>query len=190
LITINYDEVSIESDAFILGVIKNSNNFFTKDKSDFNDNFKEIIEYIFEKYNLPKSTDEIYDDFSHVFGDITDYKLNEIYDKIEDYLIEITDELKDDSNIESEAKSALKIRNILKGLNQDPDDNVIENELARIEINKDDITHDGKVMITLTDKNTNKTTSGYVEITNIPTHFKNYKLFEELKRIKNLIISI
>ena len=70
------------------------------------------------------------------------------------------------------------------GLN--PDQNEFENQLVRIDIARNRVRLDNQVYIKLVNKNSGKELQGFVPIESLPTHFSNYKLFDEsLHRIKN-----
>jgi len=72
-------------------------------------------------------------------------------------------------------------------LGQSPDASTIENDIARIDIDRQKFKLDGKVYIKIYDKQHKKEHEGYVFINDLPAYFKNYKLFEQISRIKKMI---
>ena len=81
-----------------------------------------------------------------------------------------------------------KLETILHDMGVDKSKDYFENDIVklRIDYNKVDIAND-TIWIELTDKTRGNTTSGMVSIDKLPTYFTNYKLFEELTRIKKLL---
>ena len=80
------------------------------------------------------------------------------------------------------------LKEVLKGMGLNENATEFENELVKIKLYPNKINQNKKtIFIDLTNKETGKTISGSVDIESLPTHFKNYKLFEALNRFKKLI---
>jgi hypothetical protein len=75
----------------------------------------------------------------------------------------------------------------LKKLGQDPYATRIENDVVRIDIDRRRFKINGQVYVEMTDKQNGKFHEGYVFIKDLPTYFTNYKLFEQINKIKNII---
>jgi hypothetical protein len=72
-------------------------------------------------------------------------------------------------------------------MNLDPEQREFENDMVTLKLDygKFNIETE-KIFVELTNKKSNKTVSGMVDIETLPTHFSNYKLFEALIRFKDL----
>ena len=75
----------------------------------------------------------------------------------------------------------------LKNMGQNPYANMIENDMVRIDIDRRKFKINGQVYIKLSDKQNGKFHEGYVFIKDLPTYFTNYKLFEQINKIKKII---
>lgn len=82
-----------------------------------------------------------------------------------------------------------KLDGILKSIGLDRNKNEVENELVKLKLFYDRVNYeDETIFIELTQKSNNETLSGTVKIDSLPTHFRNYKLFESyLKYFKNIL---
>jgi hypothetical protein len=105
-----------------------------------------------------------------------------IYDDDEDY---DADEIENLKNLKYDILTAFE--KTLKGLGQDENVNEIENELVRIVFDRSKLKTNGSIYTSVIHKQDNSTYNGYMFIKDIPSYFKNYKLFEVLKNFKKLI---
>jgi len=81
-----------------------------------------------------------------------------------------------------------KLEKIMKGLNLDIKKDEFENEIVKIKLYYDDVDVDGdKIYMDITNKETDKTNSGFIKLDDFATQFTNYKLFEEINRFKRYI---
>lgn len=173
--------------------------FLTNNVEAFLNNIVTMLEDILDKYDLPTNTDEIYEDINNAGYENMNIDNNSIESyiesEVEDALTEATSETSDDDDSEKSDSNVYNLKtqiiqllnNTLKGLGQDEFATSIENDLVKIQIDRSRFHLDGKVYITLKDKKNNKTHDGYVFIKDIPSYFKNYKLFEQVSRINKLI---
>ncbi len=191
IIEVDYDnEITISISAFVMYLRKNE--FFTKDESVFEDNLNELLETILEDYeDLPSGYEGLYEA-------VNDYNMvvnkNDIEPYFEEKLIELigspdeeeVDEY-DDNDVDSKKKVIDSLHKTLKGLNQDPFANEIENDITKIEFDRKKFRMDGKIYAKLTDKENNKSHEGFMLISNIPSYFTNRKLFESEINIINIL---
>ncbi|MDQ5930474.1 MAG: hypothetical protein QG594_2262, partial [Bacteroidota bacterium] len=77
--------------------------------------------------------------------------------------------------------------NTLKNLGQDENATEIENDLVRILFDRSKIKPNGSIYTSVVHKEDNHTYNGFMFIKDIPSYFKNYKLFEVLQNFKKLI---
>jgi hypothetical protein len=190
IIDVDDNEITISINAFVMYLRKNE--FFTKDESNFEDNLNELLESILYDYEgLPSSYDELYES-------VTDYNMvvnkNDIESYFEEKLIELIEtpdeedvDVYDDNDANTRKKVIDSLYKTLKGLNQDPFANEIENEIVKIEFDRKKFRMDGKIYAKLTDKENNKTHEGFILISNIPAYFTNRKLFENKIKIINIL---
>lgn len=85
-------------------------------------------------------------------------------------------------------KFEAELNNIIKNMGYSEYESEFENEIVKLKIDRDKINIvDGTIYIELTNKETGKKREGWVKIESLPTHFRNYKLFESLIRFKELL---
>lgn len=173
--------------------------FLTNDGSVFTDNIVTMLDTILTEYDVVDNSDNLWEYINEAgYNNMNvdnDSIISFIESEIEDALIEATSETNDDDYSEPTGDNVYKLKtqiiqtlnNTLKGLGQDQFATSIENDLVKIDIDRQRFHLDGKVHIKLTDKKTNKFHDGYVFIKDIPSYFTNYKLFEQLSRMNSLI---
>jgi hypothetical protein len=128
-------------------------------------------------------------DYDGMVGRIKD----ELYEIIDEKIYDDEEEFGDysDEDLESLKQNKYNIltsfEKILKDLGQDENANEIENDLVRIVFDRNKIKPNGSIYTSVVHKEDNKTYNGFMALKDIPTYFKNYKLFEEIKRIKKFI---
>ena len=191
-------EVHIKLGPFIMFLT--GKEFFNTDRQIFIDNVINLLENILSGYDVEDNVDRIYErvnEAGYNFGNIDTYYINR---KIEDGIEEAIDnfggedeyEVNDDSG-DGENVAKLKsqiiqyLNDTLKKLGKDPFTSHIENDIVSIDINRQKFNPEGKVYVKLTDKKTKESHEGYVNIKDLPSYFTNYKLFEQMLRIKSLI---
>jgi hypothetical protein len=198
------DEVIINLSAFLIYLKEFDGQFFTKDEEKFIDNIKNLLENILEEndeiYNTEQIYDAIYDakyenlnvnnrrilekisqNISSAFSDYSDENPSHDYDDDDEQ------PYGDVKQIEELKSEIIEFFNkTIKSLGQDPDNNVIQNEIVRIEFDKQRFNLNGKIWAHITDLRNKKGYEGYINIKDIPTYFKTYKLHEEILKIKRL----
>lgn len=194
----NTKEITINIANFIGALISDAD-MLTKDNTNFESSFEVLLEDMMEQADLPSSYDELSEMVRE--GGNMDVDYDGMVERIKDELYEIIDEkIYDDEeefgDYSGEDLEALKqnkyniltsFEKILKGLGQDENANEIENDLVRIVFDRNKIKPNGSIYTTVVQKEDNKTYNGFMALKDIPTYFKNYKLFEEIKRIKKII---
>jgi hypothetical protein len=178
-------EFTIKISNFIASFSLNSN-ILTTDKRNFEIAFKSLLNDLF-----------IYDNGILNYDILIDYILingldpnyislqKNVIKMIEDSVNKIFD---NDKNLgESRYGGMLVLEETLKGLGKKMNTNKIENDFVIMELDRSKIKSDGSIYTTVTYKNNDNTYDGYLYITDIPTYFQNYKLFEAIKTFKNLI---
>ena len=191
-------EITIKIANFIGALISDAD-MLTKDKTNFESSFEVLLEDMMEQADLPTSYDELSEMVRE--GGNMDVDNDGMVQRIKDELYEIIDEkIYDDEeefgdysgdDLESLKQNKYNIltsfEKILKDLGQDENANEIENDLVRIVFDRNKIKPNGSIYTTVVHKGDNKTYNGFMGLKDIPTYFKNYKLFEEIKRIKKFI---
>jgi hypothetical protein len=191
-------EITIKIANFIGALISDAD-MLTKDKTNFESSFEVLLEDMMEQADLPTSYEELSEMVRE--GGNMDVDYDGMVERIKDELYEIIDEkIYDDEeefgDYSSEDLESLKqnkyniltsFEKILKDLGQDENANEIENDLVRIVFDRNKIKPNGSIYTTVVHKGDNKTYNGFMALKDIPTYFKNYKLFEEIKRIKKFI---
>jgi hypothetical protein len=188
------EEIIVKLDAFILFI--RGNQFFTTVADDFIGNVNSMMEGVLDIYDLPDNDDamrEWVDDNNMVVddADIKSNILEIIEEHIEENLYNDEDE-ENDNEDEDDVKRKQKIvisylTDTLKNMGQNPYANMIENDMVRIDIDRRRFKINGQVYIKLSDKQNGKFHEGYVFIKDLPTYFTNYKLFEQINKIKKII---
>lgn len=193
----DYKEITIAIPNFIGALISDSD-ILTKDKTDFESAFESLLEDMLEQAELPSSYDELWETIrEHNNMNIDSAAIeqrikDEIYEIIDDKMYD-NDEEDERSEDEIEAMKKTKydiltaFEKTLKGLGQDENTNEIENELVRIVFDRSKIKTNGSIYTTVVHKDNNQTYNGFMFIKDIPSYFKNYKLFEEIKKIKKFL---
>lgn len=190
-------EITIAIPNFI-GALISDTNILTKDKTDFESAFESLLENMLEQAELPSSYDELWEtirDHNNMNIDsaaIEQRIKEEIYEIIDD---KIYDNDEEDERSEDEIEALKKTKydiltafeKTLKGVGQDEKTNEIENELVRIIFDRSKIKTNGSIYTTVVHKDDNSTYNGYMFVKDIPSYFKNYKLFEEIKKIKKFL---
>jgi hypothetical protein len=154
--------------------------FFSKDNFTFSNNINTMLYDILVANDLPTTYHELFDeiqldgglnvDYNSIYNTIEN-KLEEIFSKNEEFFMD-----KDTKKLKSEHINRLD--KILKDINKNPNDKVIENEIVKIELFRDKITNDGKIYIKIFDKTNKKNREGLIDINNLANEFTTYKLFE------------
>ena len=194
----DFKEITIKIANFVGALISDSD-ILTTDKTKFESSFETLLEDIIEQADLPSSYDELSDMVRENGNMAVDN--DAIVQRIKDELYEIIDEkIYDDEeeygdynsdDLESLKQNKYNIltsfEKILKDLGQDENANEIENDLVRIVFDRNKIKPNGSIYTSVVHKEDNKTYNGFMALKDIPTYFKNYKLFEEIKMIKKFI---
>jgi hypothetical protein len=190
------ETVEINVSAFIFYL--HNNTFLTTDTDSFVKNMANLLSNIMSDNNKIDSVDSIYEEINDagynvsINGEIE----KKITEEIEDAVYEFTakdDETDDTNDLDSSKIHKLKgeviklLNDTLRNLGQEQTTSKIENDIVKIDIDRQRFHLDGKVLVYITDKQNNKDYSGYVYIKDLPTYFKNYKLFETIQRIKSII---
>jgi hypothetical protein len=194
----DFKEITIKLKNFIGALISDSD-IITKDKTDFETSFESLLEDMMEQADLPSSydslsesireggnlnvdTDKIVERIKESIYEIIDDK---IYDDDEEYSDYDTDEIENLKKTKYDILTAFE--KTLKGLGQDENATEIENELVRILFDRSKIKPNGSIYTSVVHKEDNHTYNGFMFIKDIPSYFKNYKLFEVLQNFKKLI---
>jgi len=196
------DEVQINGRALSMFIA--SNELFTTDATQYMDNFTTLFREILSDNDLPYDYDsmrETVDNNAHQHYEFNEEGLIDTFvDNITEALEEFYEE-NDESDVDDEvddgvSKTRLEqlrytvivsLNNTLKGLGEDPNASTIENDMVKIDINRNNFKLSGMVYVIITNKNTGNEIEGYIEIEKIATYFTNYSLFEAFKRFKNLL---
>jgi hypothetical protein len=191
----NFKEITIKLKNFIGALISDSD-ILTTDKTDFETAFESLLEDMMEQADLPSSYDELSERVRE--GGNMNVDTDKIVQRIKDNIYEIIDEkiYDDDEDYDTDEIENLKktkydiltaFEKTLKGLGQDENVSEIENELVRIVFDRSKLKTNGSIYTSVIHKQDNSTYNGYMFIKDIPSYFKNYKLFEVLKNFKKLI---
>ena len=194
----NTKEITIKITNFV-GALVSDADMLTKDNTNFESSFEVLLEDMMEQADLPTTYDELSEMVRD--GGNMDVDYDGMVERIKDELYEIIDEKIYDDDEEygdysSEDLEALKqnkyniltsFEKILKDLGHDENANEIENDLVRIVFDRNKLKPNGSIYTTVVHKGNNETYNGFMALKDIPTYFKNYKLFEEIKRIKKFI---
>lgn len=193
----DFKEITIKIPNFIGALITDSD-ILTTDKTNFESSFQSLLEDMLEQADLPSSYDvmwEIIRENGNVIVDndaILKRIKEEIYEIIDDKMYN-NDEEDERSEDEIEALKRTKydiltaFEKTLKNLGQDENTSEIENELVRIVFDRSKFKTNGSIYTTVVHKDNNQTYNGFMFIKDIPSYFKNYKLFEEIKKIKKFL---
>ena len=193
-----FKEITINIPNFIGALILDAD-ILTTDKTNFESAFESLIEDMMEQADLPSSYDELWETIREHNNMVV--PTDKIIEKIKDEIYEIIDEKIYDDDDEYYDYDSDEIENIkktkydiltafektLKGLGQDENATQIENDLVRIVFDRTKIKTNGSIYTSVIHKEDNSTYNGYMFIKDIPSYFKNYKLFEVLKNFKKLI---
>ena len=189
------DAIHIKLGPFIMNLV--SYKLFTTDAEDFMDKLGDFVKDLLDDNDLPESMDTIYEEINEAGYNFMNVNDDEVYDTIKRRINDALDEFStsDDQEDSEEQKNIVKLKsevinllkNTLKGLGLDPNAEHIENNIVKIDIDRQRFRLDGSVFITLFDKKNNKKHEGYVFIKDLPSYFRNYKLFEVVQRMKNLM---
>ncbi len=142
---------------------------------------------IYDDDSLPSNEDGIWETIDD--GQMAPDTQN-IIDFIEsqaDDIVEDDDMVYDEESGDSKGKKEKVIqalRDTLKGLKQPEMATSIDNDLVDIKFDRQRFKMDGSVYVDMFDKKRNKSYEGFIKISDIPTYFTNYKLFEGRLRIK------
>ena len=191
----HFKEITIKLKNFIGALISDSD-ILTTDKTDFETAFESLLEDMMEQADLPSSYDELSERVRE--GGNMNVDTDKIVQRIKDNIYEIIDEKIYDDDEDYDADEIENLKNskydiltafekTLKGLGQDENVNEIENELVRIVFDRSKLKTNGSIYTSVIHKEDNSTYNGYMFIKDIPSYFKNYKLFEVLKSFKKLI---
>ena len=191
----DFKEITIKLKNFIGALISDSD-ILTTDKTDFETAFESLLEDMMEQADLPSSYDELSESVRE--GGNLNVDTDKIVQRIKDDIYEIIDDkiYDDDEDYDTDEIENLKktkydiltaFEKTLKGLGQDENVNEIENELVRIVFDRSKLKTNGSIYTSVIHKEDNSTYNGYMFIKDIPSYFKNYKLFEVLKNFKKLI---
>lgn len=196
-------EVDIKLNPFMMYLTKHA--FFTTDITDFLDNIIILLNDILQGYDVAYEYHRMWEQINEagynnmVVDDESIYNsisssVDNALDKFADAHAEDSEEDNQDTNNNEEGKVArLKsqiinsLNNTLKALGKEPLASEIENELVKIKIDRQKFHMDGKVFISMLNKKTNETNSGYVYIKDIPNYFQNHKLFEFIAKFNKII---
>lgn len=190
----DYGTISFDINMFLIGLAKFSRGreLFVKNIDDFIKNIESFTqEEILRDNGLDDSYDGLHDSIMNgYFGYATPVNDESIMDTIESSLKDALDDYEDDDDENTFKLKSQIINNLkekLKAIGEDPDAKQIENEIVRIIIDRSRFRMDGSVYMTLIDKKNSKKHEGYVFINDLPTYFKNYKLFEQLTLLRKLL---
>ena len=142
---------------------------------------------IYDDDSLPSSNDDIWEtiDDGQMVPDtqkIIDFIESQADDIVEDDDMDYDEESGDSKGKKEKVIQAL--RDTLKGLKQPEMATSIDNDLVDIKFDRQRFKMDGSVYVDMFDKKRNKSYEGFIKISDIPTYFTNYKLFETRLRIK------
>lgn len=189
------DTIYMKVGPFIMNLL--SYQLFTTDAEDFMDNLSDFVKDLLDDNDLPESVDTVWEEVNEAGYNFMDVDDEEIYDTIKRRISDALDDFStsDDEGDSEDQTNTVKLKseiitslkNTLNALGQDPNATQIENEIAKIDIDRQRFRLDGSVFITLFDKKNNKKHEGYVFIKDLPSYFRNYKLFEAVQRMKNLM---
>ena len=194
----NTKEITIKITNFVGALISDAD-MLTKDNTNFESSFESLLEDMMEQADLPSSYEELSDIVRDAGNMDVDYDgmaqriKDELYEIIDEKIYDDEEEYGDYSSDDLEALKQNKyniltsFEKILKDLGQDENANEIENDLVRIVFDRNKIKPNGSIYTSVVHKEDNKTYNGFMALKDIPTYFKNYKLFEEIKRIKKFI---
>jgi hypothetical protein len=182
--------------SFIMNLL--SYNLFTTDAEQFIDNLSDFVDNMLNDNDLPDNMDTVWEEVNEAGWSFMDVDDDKIYRTIKSGVSDAIDEFSKDeggqddteeqpNTVKLKSEIITLLKNTLKGLGQSPDASTIENDIARIDIDRQKFKLDGKVYIKIYDKQHKKEHEGYVFINDLPAYFKNYKLFEQISRIKKLI---
>lgn len=193
----DFKDITIKIPNFIGALISDAD-MLTTDKTNFESAFESLLEDMLEQADLPSTYDEMWERIRENGNMIVDSDAilkrikEEIYEIIDDKMY---DNDEDDERSEDEIEAMKKTKydiltafeKTLKGLGQDENTNEIENELVRIVFDRSKIKTNGSIYTSVVHKDNNQTYNGFMFIKDIPSYFKNYKLFEEIKKIKKFL---
>jgi hypothetical protein len=142
---------------------------------------------IYDDDSLPSNEDDIWEtiDDGQMAPDtqnIIDFIESQADDIVEDDDMDYDEESGDSKGKKEKVIQAL--RDTLKGLKQPEMATSIDNDLVDIKFDRQRFKMDGSVYVDMFDKKRNKSYEGFIKISDIPTYFTNYKLFEARLRIK------
>ena len=191
-------EITMKLDNFVGALISDSD-MISKDTTTFESGLETLIEDMLEQADLPTSNDELWETVRENNNMNIDY--DSILQKVKDEIYEIFDEKIYDDDEEFGDYSSDEIEDVkknkysilqtfeetLKALGQDENATEIENELVRIVFDRNKIKTNGSIYTSVVHKEDNHTYNGFMFIKDIPSYFKNYKLFEEIKKMKKFI---
>lgn len=189
------EDILVSLDALILFI--RGHEFFTTDLTDFIDNVNAMMEGVLDIYDLPDNYDsmrEEVDDHNMVVDEegIKSSITELLIEHIEEGLYNDEDEEGDQEDDEAVVKKRQQLvisylTDTLKNMGQDPYASMIENDIVRIDIDRRKFKINGQVYVKMSDKQNGKFHEGYIFIKDLPTYFTNYKLFEQVNKIKTII---
>jgi len=194
-------EITMNLDNFV-GILISDSDMISKNTTTFESGLETLIEDMLEQADLPSSSDELNDTIRENNNMDIDY--DSIVQKVKDEIYEIFDEKIYDDDEEFGDYSSDEIEDVkqnkysilqtfedtLKALGQDENATEIENELVRITFDRNKIKPNGSIYTSVVHKKDNHTYNGFMFIKDIPNYFRNYKLFEEINKIKNFFNKI
>jgi hypothetical protein len=194
-------EITMNLDNFA-GVLISDSDMISKNTTTFESGLETLIEDMLEQADLPSSSDELFETIRENNNMNIDY--DSIVQKVKDEIYEIFDEKIYDDDEEFGDYSSDEIEDVkqnkytilqtfedtLKALGQDENATEIENELVRITFDRNKIKPNGSIYTSVVHKKDNHTYNGFMFIKDIPNYFRNYKLFEEINKIKNFFNKI
>jgi hypothetical protein len=191
-------EITMKLDNFV-GVLISDSDMISKNTTTFESGLETLIEDMLEQADLPTNNDGLWETLRENNNMNIDY--DSILQKIKDEIYEIFDEKIYDDDEEFGDYSSDEIEDVknnkysilqtfedtLKALGQDENATEIENELVRIVFDRNKIKTNGSIYTSVVHKEDNHTYNGFMFIKDIPSYFRNYKLFEEIKKMKKFI---
>ena len=176
----NYDSIKFNGLSLFINYLKEFLVYQNYEEGDEYD-FESFFTFVNDRRGAPSDLESFYYDIS----DNSTLDVDAVYDSVEVSIEEVLDDFKDDTD----RSATQEFQRIVNDLNID-NNGVMENEISKIKIFPDTIDYDNKtIKIEFTDKqNPEKSYTGTVPFSEIGTYAKNYKLFEEMVRMKKMMI--
>lgn len=176
----NYDNIKFNGLLLFINFMKEFLVYQNYEEGDEYD-FESFFTFVNDRRGAPSDLESFYYDIS----DNSTMDVESVYNSVEVSIEEVLDDFKDDAD----RLASEEFQRIVNDLNID-NNGVMENEISKIKIFPDTIDYDNRtIKIEFTDKqNPEKSYIGTVPFSEIGTYAKNYKLFEEMVRMKKMMV--